>query len=204
MTRTRLLRPHRPPLSRPDRHADGLGPSPPRSRRRHLHRPARPRRTGAGRLRPGSRGNVRHGGNAAQRVSASPSRAACARAPRARSTRTCTSGEIEVLAHELEVLNASLTPPFQLDDENLSETVRLDASRPRPAPAADAEQPDAALSRGDGGARATSTRTASSTSRRRSSTSPRPRARASSSCRRASITASSTRCRSRRSSSSRC
>ncbi len=35
------------------------------------------------------------------------------------------SGKIEVLAHELEVLNASVTPPFQLDDENLSETVRL-------------------------------------------------------------------------------
>jgi aspartyl-tRNA synthetase len=36
-----------------------------------------------------------------------------------------TSGKIEVLAHELEVLNPSVTPPFQLDDENLSETVRL-------------------------------------------------------------------------------
>jgi aspartyl-tRNA synthetase len=36
-----------------------------------------------------------------------------------------TSGRIEVLAHELEVLNPSVTPPFQLDDENLSETVRL-------------------------------------------------------------------------------
>ncbi|MFO1415608.1 MAG: aspartate--tRNA ligase [Burkholderiales bacterium] len=36
------------------------------------------------------------------------------------------SGEIEVLAHEIEVLNASATPPFQLDDENLSETVRLE------------------------------------------------------------------------------
>lgn len=36
-----------------------------------------------------------------------------------------TSGKIEVLALELEVLNASVTPPFQLDDENLSETVRL-------------------------------------------------------------------------------
>jgi aspartyl-tRNA synthetase len=35
------------------------------------------------------------------------------------------SGKIEVLAHELEVLNPSVTPPFQLDDENLSETVRL-------------------------------------------------------------------------------
>jgi aspartyl-tRNA synthetase len=36
-----------------------------------------------------------------------------------------TSGRIEVLCHELEVLNPSVTPPFPLDDENLSETVRL-------------------------------------------------------------------------------
>jgi aspartyl-tRNA synthetase len=36
-----------------------------------------------------------------------------------------TSGEIEVLCHEIEVLNTALTPPFQLDDESLSETVRL-------------------------------------------------------------------------------
>ncbi|WP_119354914.1 aspartate--tRNA ligase [Azohydromonas sediminis] len=35
------------------------------------------------------------------------------------------SGKVEVLAHELEVLNPSVTPPFQLDDDNLSETVRL-------------------------------------------------------------------------------
>ena len=35
------------------------------------------------------------------------------------------SGKIEVLCHELEVLNASVTPPFQMDDENLSETTRL-------------------------------------------------------------------------------
>jgi len=36
-----------------------------------------------------------------------------------------TSGEIEILCDEIEVLNTALTPPFQLDDENLSETVRL-------------------------------------------------------------------------------
>jgi len=36
-----------------------------------------------------------------------------------------TSGKIEVLCHELEVLNPSVTPPFQLDDDNLSETTRL-------------------------------------------------------------------------------
>jgi aspartyl-tRNA synthetase len=35
------------------------------------------------------------------------------------------SGEIEVLAHELEILNPAATPPFMMDDENLSEEVRL-------------------------------------------------------------------------------
>ena len=35
------------------------------------------------------------------------------------------SGQIEVLCYELKVLNPSVTPPFQLDDENLSETTRL-------------------------------------------------------------------------------
>ena len=35
------------------------------------------------------------------------------------------SGKVEILCHELVILNASITPPFQLDDENLSETTRL-------------------------------------------------------------------------------
>ncbi|MGA1063246.1 MAG: aspartate--tRNA ligase [Burkholderiaceae bacterium] len=35
------------------------------------------------------------------------------------------SGGIEVLCRELEILNPSVTPPFQLDDEHLSETTRL-------------------------------------------------------------------------------
>ncbi|HEY9460371.1 MAG TPA: aspartate--tRNA ligase [Paralcaligenes sp.] len=35
------------------------------------------------------------------------------------------SGEIEVLCREIEILNPSVTPPFQLDDDNLSETTRL-------------------------------------------------------------------------------
>src|SRR5674476_150487 len=35
------------------------------------------------------------------------------------------SGKIEVLCHERIVLNPSVTPPFQLDDESLSETTRL-------------------------------------------------------------------------------
>jgi aspartyl-tRNA synthetase len=35
------------------------------------------------------------------------------------------SGQIEVLCHELTVMNAAITPPFQLDDDDLSETTRL-------------------------------------------------------------------------------
>lgn len=36
------------------------------------------------------------------------------------------TGEVEMLASEIEILNPSLTPPFMLDDENLTETVRLE------------------------------------------------------------------------------
>ncbi|OAM52216.1 aspartate--tRNA ligase [Methylovorus sp. MM2] len=35
------------------------------------------------------------------------------------------TGEVEMLATEIEILNPSLTPPFMLDDDNLSEMVRL-------------------------------------------------------------------------------
>jgi aspartyl-tRNA synthetase len=35
------------------------------------------------------------------------------------------SGQIEVLCLEITVLNAAITPPFQMDDEDLSETTRL-------------------------------------------------------------------------------
>jgi len=47
------------------------------------------------------------------------------RRPEGTTNANLVSGEVEVLCHELEVLNPSVTPPFQLDDENLSETVRL-------------------------------------------------------------------------------
>ena len=36
-----------------------------------------------------------------------------------------TSGKVEVLCHAIEVLNPSVSPPFQMDDDNLSETTRL-------------------------------------------------------------------------------
>jgi aspartyl-tRNA synthetase len=35
------------------------------------------------------------------------------------------SGDVEVLCHEIRILNPSVTPPFPLDDEDLSENVRL-------------------------------------------------------------------------------
>jgi len=36
------------------------------------------------------------------------------------------SGEIEILAHDIVLFNPALTPPFQMDDETISETVRLE------------------------------------------------------------------------------
>ncbi len=36
------------------------------------------------------------------------------------------TGEVEMLASEIEILNPSLTPPFMLDDDTLTETVRLE------------------------------------------------------------------------------
>ncbi len=47
------------------------------------------------------------------------------RRPEGTANKDLVSGEIEVLCREVEVLNPSVTPPFQLDDENLSETTRL-------------------------------------------------------------------------------
>jgi aspartyl-tRNA synthetase len=48
------------------------------------------------------------------------------RRPEGTVNRELRSGEVEVLAYEVEVLNPSVTPPFQLDDENLNENTRLE------------------------------------------------------------------------------
>ena len=37
-----------------------------------------------------------------------------------------TSGRIEILAHTMEILNAATTPPFMMDDTDISENVRLE------------------------------------------------------------------------------
>ena len=47
------------------------------------------------------------------------------RRPEGTANPNLTSGEIEVLAQDIEILNTSATPPFQLDDDHLSENVRL-------------------------------------------------------------------------------
>jgi len=47
------------------------------------------------------------------------------RRPEGTENTTLKSGQIEILCKAVEVLNPSVTPPFQLDDENLSETTRL-------------------------------------------------------------------------------
>jgi aspartyl-tRNA synthetase len=47
------------------------------------------------------------------------------RRPEGTINRHLVSGEVEVLCTELAILNASVSPPFQLDDEDLSEVTRL-------------------------------------------------------------------------------
>ena len=36
------------------------------------------------------------------------------------------TGEVELLASAIEILNSSLTPPFMLDDDSISEMIRLE------------------------------------------------------------------------------
>ena len=36
------------------------------------------------------------------------------------------TGEVEMLASNIEILNASLTPPFMLDDDSITESIRLE------------------------------------------------------------------------------
>jgi aspartyl-tRNA synthetase len=47
------------------------------------------------------------------------------RRPEGTANAAMASGEIELLCLSLEVLNPSVTPPFQMDEDNLSETTRL-------------------------------------------------------------------------------
>ena len=73
-----------------------------------------------------------------------PGRSPCPSASAGTTNANLASGEIEVLCHD-EVLNPSVTPPFQLDEETSSRSASPIASS---MPSPDAEQPDAALQDG--------------------------------------------------------
>ena len=138
-----------------------------RPRRRDLHRPARPRRPGADRLRPRPRRDVQDRRGRAQRVLPEGRRARCGRARPAPRTANLTSGKIEVLCHELEVLEPERDAAVPARRREPVGDDAPDASRARPAPPDDAEEHDAALPRARWRCASSSTATASSTSRRR-------------------------------------
>jgi hypothetical protein len=100
-----------------------LGAPAARSRRGDLRRPARSRGPGAGGVPSGAAGDVRHRGKAAHefvvrvRGSVQPRPAGTVNANLA-------SGQVEIVARELELLNRCDPLPFQLD-ESVSEEVRL-------------------------------------------------------------------------------
>jgi aspartyl-tRNA synthetase len=114
------------------------------------------------------------------------------------------TGQVEVLGRELTILNRSETPPFQLDDDSVSEEHRLryrylDLRRPL------MQQRLRLRSRVNRFLRnCLWTSRASSTSRPRSSPRPPRKAPATTWCRAAPIRAASSPCRSRRSCSSSC
>ena len=211
-------RPAHPPRRRADPRARGpagaarrLGASPPGPRRAGVHRPARPRRTGAALLQPrldAARGDgARRGARAPRRwcwssgtvalrpgaVARRGARLARGRGPRHRSASRRARAQtpaIPVARKEKEELPA--------EELRLKHRV-LDLRRPElqrepdpPPPAAAAGAPHAHRAR------------ASSRSRRRSSPSRRPKARATTWCRAGCTRASSTRCRSRPRSTSSC
>ena len=100
---------------------DRLGRPPARPRRRRVPRPAR-----RVRVRPGRR--PRRGGRrrAAQRVLPAGRRRGQHPAGRQRQPGTCPTGEIEVVASEVEVLNEAAPLPFQIDEHvEVGEEVRL-------------------------------------------------------------------------------
>jgi hypothetical protein len=113
------------------------------------------------------------------------------------------TGEIEVFIRDMEVLGASTaTAAAGLRRSGIPRGNAPEVPLPRPAAREDAGEHDAALRRRGLDPAADVGQRASANTRRRSSPPPAPRARATSSCPRACIPASSTRCRRRRSSSS--
>ena len=104
----------------PDRDAGRLGGPPPRPRRRHLHRPARGQWRGAGRVREEAVAHqlrsefcIKVTGEVGLR-------------PEGNANPELPTGEIEVVADQLEVLSAAAPLPFPIDDHvDVGEEVRL-------------------------------------------------------------------------------
>ncbi len=108
---------------RRDRHAGGLGGAAARSRRSGVHRPARLLRRGPG-------GDPGRGGRApaARRVLPEGHRRGVDAAGGQRRTRASPTGEIEVVAADVEVLSAAAPLPFPVEEHHttpVNEEVRL-------------------------------------------------------------------------------
>ena len=102
-----------------------LGPFPPRPGRAHLHRRPRPRRPHPDRLRPvrSAEGTVRAAPPrcAANASSASPAKSASV--PTGTNNPKIPTGEVEVMAQALEVLNMAEVLPFPVDDPEVASKV---------------------------------------------------------------------------------
>ncbi len=126
-----------------------------------------------------------------------------ARSPEALNPRMPT-GEVEVVAARLDILNEARTPPFAINDESpVAEETRLKLPVPRPAAARSAAQPRAPAQGDDRGAAVLRQRAVPRDRDADPHAVHARRARATTWCRAACIPASSSRCRSRRRSSSR-
>ncbi len=190
--------------SRPDRHPLRLGPSPPRPRRRHLHRPARPRRPGPGRVRPGPPRDVSARRIGAQRIRPEDHRQGASPPRRAPRTPTLPCGEIEILCHEHRSAQPGRHAALPARRREPLRERAPDPPRHRPAPSADAEEHDAALQDGDGLPPLPRRQRLHRHRNADADQESRRRAPATTWCRRASIPASSSPCRSRRNCSSSC
>ena len=180
-----------------------LGASPARSRRRDLRRPARPRRACCRSFSIRTRKDVFAERRAAARrvLRAHPRPGACASGGhRECQSRLGPGRGAGARARDPEPLRDAAVPSRRSDERGAAPQVSL----PRSASRRDAEAP-AAASPGDArDAHLARRATASSTSKRRCSPRRRRKARATISCRAARIPVSSSRCRSRRRSSSSC
>ena len=155
-----------------------------RPRRRAVRRSPRPLRQDAGRL--CARRRRRDAASSPRRCGRSTSSWCAARSPggpRARSIPSSTPARSKSASAHLEILNKSLTPPFQPTAQGTARRgPAAEVSLPRPAPAGDAADAAAAASHDQDRCATTSTSSGSSKSRRRCSAAARRKGPAITSC----------------------